>query len=149
MKMKTHPWFDCCLFWLPGMIQSGIWQNLSPQASRATSHTTLLLWPQWRPNRTSHRKHNDTAPSAMLHSSISYMHAEAMWGGKWLAQSVKHVVSVCCSAGGSLRTFLEMKPWGSFWLLGIQWAPSWFERVRHPQVKWPFCYSLKVGLSIW
>lgn len=97
----THSWYCCCfLFWHPGMIQSGIWQSLSPQASRATSHTTLLLWPRWRLNRTSHRKHKDTALNTMSHSlnttSPHKMHAVSLEKGKWLAKSMKHIVCFCC-----------------------------------------------------
>lgn len=47
-----------------------------------------------------------------------------------------------CAAGGSSRTFREMKPWDSSSLPGIRKVPSWFERARRPQVKWPSEKSL-------
>lgn len=58
--------------------------------------------------------------------------------------SLKHeACCLFCAAGGSSRTFQEMKPWDSSSLLGTRRAPSWFDRVRQPQVKWPSlqCYT--------
>lgn len=82
------------------MIQNGIWQSLSPQASRATSPTTLSHCPPWRLNRTSHRKHADTPfkPMSFNLNTISChtMHYVSLREGKWLAQSVKNMVCLHC-----------------------------------------------------
>lgn len=56
--------------------------------------------------------------------------------GAWLAPTVDHTrVCVCASAaGGSLRTFLELRPRDASWLPGTRRAPSSSERARRPQV---------------
>ncbi len=146
--VSAHLLYYCCLFIDPGMIQSGIWLSLSPQASRDTSHTTLLRWPQWRLNRTSYRKHNDTDLNTKpLYISTILYNAFCVPVEKDVVKLRQWSTLCVCAAGGSLRTFLEMMPWGCSSLLGILWAPSWFERVRQPQVKWSSLHWLIYSLQ--
>lgn len=68
-------------------------------------------------------------------NTISHNACRAPEGGE-VVSSKHEAYCVFCAAGGSSRTFLETKPWDSSSLLGIRRAPSWFERVRRPQVRW-------------
>lgn len=108
----------------PGMTRSGTWQSPSPRASRATSHLTSLRWPQWRLNRTSHRK-----------LDYSSFHTYMLSSERREVVSSKFEEKMCiCAAGGFSGTFLETMPWGFSSLLETLRAPSWFERVRQPKV---------------
>lgn len=84
-QIRRRSWCCCRVFGRSGMIRSGTLQNLSPQASKGTSRTTLSQCPPWRQNRTS---------THWAHLSLCM---RGRWReGMWLAPSVDHAVCFCC-----------------------------------------------------
>lgn len=55
-------------------------------------------------------------------------------GGRGCGELPVWITACASAAGGSLRTFLEMKPRDASWLPGTPRAPSSSERARRPQV---------------
>lgn len=89
----------------------------------------------------------ETEPYVNTLSSSLAVHARVGVGGRGCGWLPVWITPCASAAGGSLRTFLEMKPRDASWLPGTRRAPSLSERVRRPQVN--LCTTSRARRSVY